>query len=94
MENIFGAIISIWIVCTIFFLVFLAVESDNNNISIAKYLIEFICNLFNDRNYFGIFMSIIICIILIPVYIYVLIIKIICLISRVVVHIWNLGIKK
>lgn len=93
MANLCGAFMSIWLVCSIFVLSWFAGEADNKNISIIESLKCFIADIFGDKNWFGILLSIIICILLIPVYLYILIIKVICVVGKVCVYIWELGIK-
>lgn len=88
-----SSFMTIWFVCSIFVLLGFAIESDNKNISIAKSLKDFITDMFSNKNWFGILLSIVICILLIPVYLYILIIKAVYVIGKVCVYIWKLGIK-
>lgn len=94
MIDLCGIFISIWIICSIFALLALAVNAENKKISIAKSLKEFVVDLFDDKNLFGILLCILICIFLIPVYIYILIIKIIYIFHEIFIQIWKLGVKK
>lgn len=93
MMNLCGAFMAIWFICSIFVLLGFAIESENRNISIEKSLKCFITDIFSDKNWFGILLSIVICILLIPVYLYILIIKVVYVIGKVCVYIWKLGIK-
>lgn len=88
-----SAFMAIWFVCSIFVLLWFAIESDNKNIPITESLKCFIADIFSDKNWFGISLSIVICILLIPVYLYILIIKAAYVIGKVCVYIWKLGIK-
>lgn len=94
MTNLCGAFIAIWLICSIFVLLGFAIESDNRKISIEKSLKCFITDIFSDKNWFGILLSIVICMLLIPVYLYILIIEAVYAIGKVCVYIWKLGIKK
>lgn len=93
MTDLCCVFVGIWIVCSIFALLGFAVDSDNRNISIEKSLKYFITNMFSNKNWFGILLNIIICILLIPVYLYILIIELVCVVKNVFVYIWRLGIK-
>ena len=83
----------IWFVCSIFALLGFVVKSDNKNISIAKSLKRFIVGIFSGKNWFGVLLSTVICILLVPVYLYILIIGLGYIIGKVFIYIWKLGIK-
>ena len=93
MMNLCCAFIVIWFVCSIFVLLWFAIESENKNILITESLKCFIADIFSDKNWFGILLDIVICILLIPTYLYILIIKAVYVIGKVCVYIWKLGIK-
>lgn len=93
MMNLCVVFMAIWFTCSIFVLLGFVVESDNRNISIEKSLKCFITDIFSDKNWFGLLLSIAICILLIPTYLYILIIKAVYVIGKVCVYIWKLGIK-
>lgn len=93
MTSLCEAFMGIWFVCSIFALLGFAAESENKNISIAKSLKRFIADIFSDKNWFGVLLSTIICILLVPVYLYILIIGLVYVIGKVFIYIWKLGIK-
>lgn len=85
--------ICMWFIFSIFVLLVFVNDSNSRNSSIVESLNYFIADIFSDKNWFGVLLSIVICILLIPVYLYILIIKVVCVVGKVCVYIWKLGIK-
>lgn len=83
----------IWFGSSLFVLLGFAINSENEKITILSYLKNFINNIFSNKNWFGVILSIIICLLMIPIFFYVLIIKILFVTGKLFVYIWKLGIK-
>lgn len=93
-ENIYMALSLIWLFCSIIFVLIFSMIADQDNKTILKVLKDLTIELFCDKNWFGILLSVFVCIILVPSYIFALIIKIVCVFCKVLSHIWKFGEKR
>lgn len=87
---IISLIISLWLLFTIFFVIFTLNDNDNSLIGLK----EFIETLFFERNLFGKIQSTFILIICIPSMIVTLIFQVLLWIIKLFIYIWRLGYKK
>lgn len=95
MVEIICAILSlIWLILSIFFTLFLAMQSDSESKTIANCFKELVEELFYDRNIFGIIVSSFVCILFIPTGIFIVLISVVYLIGKIICGIWHLGDKK
>lgn len=92
-ETICTTVSLIWFVGSLIFVVIFGMIAEQDNTTIVESLKGLTIKLFCDKNWFGIFLSIIVCIILIPSYIFALIVKVICMFCNLLLHIWRLGEK-
>lgn len=93
-ENISAMVSLIWFVGSVIFIIIFSMIADQDNKTILKALKDLTIELFDNKNWFGILLSVFVCIILIPSYIFALIIKVVCMFCKMLVHIWELGEKR
>lgn len=83
----------IWIFLTVFFLIFLSANSDNESKSIISYSKEFVESLFIGRNIFGILISLFVFVLFIPSIVLIFLYEILYLAIKLFCYIWRLGDK-
>lgn len=93
-ENIFAILALIWFFGSIIFILIFSMIADQDNKTLIKALKDLTIELFLDKNWFGILLSVLVCIILIPSYIFSLIIKAVCIFCKLLSRIWKLGEKR
>lgn len=84
----------IWFFGSVIFVLIFSMIADQDNKTILQALKDLTFELFLNKNWFGVSLSVFICIILIPSYMFALLIKIICVFCNALVHIWELGKKR
>ena len=93
MENVCTIFSLIWFIGNVIFILILSRIADQDNRTILQILRDLTIELFCGKNWFGILLSIFVCIILVPSYIFALIIKVICMFCNLLLHVWRLGEK-
>lgn len=77
----------------IFLLIFSTIAEQNNNTTLQA-LKDLTIELFCDKNWFGILLSLLVCIVLVPSYVFSVITEIMCVCYNVLLYIWKLGEKR
>lgn len=93
-ENICAIFSLIWLVGSIIFILIFSMIAEQDDKTVIMALKDLTIELFCDKNWFGILLSMFVCIILIPSYIFTLIIEVLCVFCKVLSHIWELGEKR
>ena len=93
-ETICTTVSLIWFVGSLIFVVIFGIISEQDDKTVLKALNDLIIDLFCDKNWVGILLSVLIFISLIPSYIFAFVIKVICMFCNVLLYIWKLGEKR
>ena len=92
MENLLAILFLIEIFVTIFGVIFFV--GTYNNLKIISNIRDVFVSLFSNKNLFGIFLSILLVVILLPCFILLCMVQLILWLCILVSYVWNLGIKE